>query len=182
MNLTDIFKKYIRTKDSGLLSIKIEGDNHLLKLYFERGEVVSISLGGCKNDECLKKMNKVIPVEYSFIKGVKPPARAVIPLTEKIMELTGITIPESGSETLHSGRNNNIIQPQMVTDLEEGFIEMIGPIGKMIIDNVFSEISYTRENPMPQGDYSHLLKVLTKKLPVLQQALFSNKYRLGMEE
>ncbi len=182
MNLSDIFRKYIRTKDSGLLSIKIEGDNHLLKIYFERGEVVSISLGGCKDEECLKRLNRVIPSEHFFIKGLKPPTSAVIPLTEKIMELTGIIIPESGSETLHSDRNNNIIQPQIVTDLEKGFIEMIGPIGKMIIDNVFSEISYTRGNPMPQGDYSHLLKALTKKLPVLQRALFSDKYRLGIEE
>lgn len=181
MNLTDIFKKYIRTKDSGLLSIKIEGDNHLLKLYFERGEVVSISLGGCKNEECLKKMNKVIPVEYSFIKGVKPPAKTDLPLTERLMELSGISIPELGSELLSTGIDTAIL-PQTVTALEEEFIDMIGPIGKMIMDNTFSEISYRRGNSMSVGDYSILLDTLVKELPSRQRSMFSEKYRKEIEE
>lgn len=181
MNLTDIFKKYIRTKDSGLLSIKIEGDNHLLKLYFERGEVVSISLGGCKNDECLKKMNRVIPVEYSFIKGVKPPAKTDLPLTERLMELLGIANagPVSG---IQSQGIDTSIQPQTVTVLEEEFIDMIGPIGKMIIDNAFSEISYRRGNPMPEDDYSLLLETIVKELPASQRSMFSEKYRKEIEE
>jgi hypothetical protein len=181
VNLTDIFKKYIRTKDSGLLSIKIEGNNHLLKVYFERGEVVSISLGGCKNEECLKKINRIIPVEYFFIKGVKPPAKTDLPLTERLMELSGITIPGSVSEVLSMGMDTSI-RPQTVTALEEEFIDMIGPIGKMIIDNTFSEISYRRGNQMSVGDYSILLDTLVNELPGRQRTMFSEKYRNEIEE
>lgn len=167
--------------DSGLLSIKIEGESHLLKVYFDRGEVTSISIGTCKNEECLKRLNNVIPIEYSFIKGVPPPTRTGLPLTEKIMELSGIAIAESSPE-LPSAAQGASIQPQMVADLEEGFVEMIGPIGRIIIDNVFSEISYKRGNPMLAEDYSYLLKTLIEELPVRQQTLFSEKYRKNIEK
>lgn len=181
MNLIDILKRYIRKNDSGLLSIKIEGDSHLLKIYFERGEVVSISLGGCKDEECLKRLNKVIPVEHSFIKGVKPPARADSPMTERLMELLGIPFFDSGPEARATGRDI-AIQPQTVAAVEEDFIDTIGPIGKMIVDNIFSEISYRRGNPMAEGDYSIFLDTILKELPSRQRSLFNEKYRMETEE
>ncbi|MBI3378103.1 MAG: hypothetical protein HY035_06865 [Nitrospirae bacterium] len=179
MNLSDIITKYIRTKDSGLLSIKVEGESHLLKIYFGSGEVVSLNLGTCKDEECLKKLDSIVPLEHFFVRGVKPPTKSSTPLTEKLIAHTGMSAMEvdAGIPSTH-GVN---IQPSVITDVEEEFIDLIGPIGKMIVDNIFSEISSSRGKPMPSEDYSYLLESLIKELPAKQQEAFRAKYRRGIK-
>ncbi len=177
MDLSDIIKKYLRTKDSGLLSIKIEGDSHLLKIYFEHGEVVFLTHGICKNEDCLKKLSALVPVEHFFLRGVKSPTTSKAPLTGRLIELTGMGDVELSVETMPPSPGLNI-QPHRITAVEEEFIELIGPIGKMIVDNLFSEISYSRGNPMPSEDYSYFLASLIKELPAQQQSSFSGKNKI----
>lgn len=178
MNLLDIIKRYLRIKDSGLLSIKVEGESHLLKIYLDKGEVVSLSLGNCKDDECLKRLEGLVPVEHFFMRGVRSPSPSKVPLTERLAALSGMGDSELIVETMPPSRGVDI-PPEAITAMEEGFIELIGPIGRMMIDNVFSEVSYKRGNPMSSEDYSYLLESLIKELPAQQQALFSERYGMG---
>jgi hypothetical protein len=178
MNLLDIIKRYLRIKDSGLLSIKVEGESHLLKIYLDNGEVVSLSLGSCKDDECLKRLEGLVPVEHFFMRGVRSPSPSKVPLTERLAALTGTGDSESvaGPMTPIPGLN---IKPETIAALEEEFIDLIGPIGRMMIENIFSELSYKRGNPMSSEDYSYLLESLIKELPAQQQALFGERYGMG---
>lgn len=175
MNLSNIFKKHLKARDSGLLSIKIEGENHLLKIYLEKGEVVAISCGTYKNEDCLKKLNAIVPLEHFFLEGVKPPITSSIPLTDKLLEIIGAIDFKINIETPSNTGTN--IQPETITALEEEFIDLIGPIGKVLIDNIFSEISYSRGEPMPLEYYSYLLESLIKELPSHLQTSFSEKYK-----
>lgn len=178
MNLPDILRKYLRIKDSGLLSIKLDGESHLLKIYLENGEVVSLSLGTCKNEECLKQLNNVTPLEHSFLKGVKPHVQAKEPLTRKIFEIAGIADAEIKAKGT-SDSSGISIQPQKVIAVEENVVEIIGPIGKIIVDKIFSKLSYSRGNTMSAEDYSYLLELLMKELPAEEQTSFIEKYRKG---
>ena len=176
MNLSDIIARYMRLKDLGVLSVRIEGESHLLKIYIDAGGVSSLSLGACKNEECLKRMNGLTCLEHFFVKGVKSPAPSKLPLTARLMELLGIDDSELSAETMPSNPGVNI-QPLVITDVEEEIIDLIGPIGKMIVDNIFSEISYRRGNSMPSEDYYYLLESLIKELPVQQKTSFSEKFK-----
>ncbi|PKL52277.1 MAG: hypothetical protein CVV37_02185 [Nitrospira bacterium HGW-Nitrospira-1] len=172
MHIPDIIKKCLRVKDSGLLSIKIEGDSHLLKIYLDNGEVVALSLGLCKNEDCLKKLNGAVALDHSFLKGVKSPMPANVPLTPKLIELIGGS-SDAGlmAEAIPSSPGVNI-RPQIIASLEEEFIGLIGPIGKMLVDNIFSKISYSRGNSMQAEDYSYLLESIKKELPDQEQVSF----------
>ncbi len=178
MNLPDILRKNLRIKDSGLLSIKLDGESHLLKIYLENGEVVSLSLGTCKNEDCIKRLHTVVPLDHSFLKGAKSPATANVPLTQKIIEITGTN--DSGSKAEGIPVNPGVtIKPQTIAAVEENVVEIIGPIGKMIVDKIFSKLSYSRGNTMSAEDYSYLLELLMKELPAEEQTSFIEKYRKG---
>ncbi len=176
--LSPLIGKYLRSKDTGLLAIKIEGESHLLKICFDGGEIVSLNLGACKNEECLRKLDGVVPVEHSFLPGMKPTTPAQAPLTEKIIAIIGTAGSEAVAEPAPS-RPGVAVQPQTVKAVEEEFIELIGPIGKMISDTVFAGLSYSRGNPMPFGDYSRLVDLFAKELPDQHQASFVAKHRKG---
>lgn len=175
MNLSDIINIYIRTKDSGLLSIKAEGESFLLKIYFEAGEVVFLNLGTCKNEECFKKLESIVPLAHFFLRNMASPTKSSTPLTEKLIAHTGMSDMKVDAGIPSTPGVN--IQPHVITNVEEEFIDLIGPIGKMISDNIFSEISYRRGSPMPSEDYSHLLASLIKELPAEQQEAFRAKQR-----
>lgn len=181
MNLPDILRKYLRSKDSGLLSIKLDGESYLLKIYLENGEIVSLSHGTCKNEECIKKLHAVVPIDHSFMKGAKSPTTANVPLTQKIIELIGVNNAGSKAERI-SSNPGVAIKPQIIAAVEENVVEIIGPIGKMIVDNIFNRVSYSRGNSMPAEDYDYLLEHLIKELPAQEQASFIAKHRKGQLE
>jgi hypothetical protein len=175
MMIPSQIKKHLRTKASGLLSIRLEGESHLLKIYIEKGEIVSLSLGTYKNEDCLDKLDGVVPIEHFFVRGAKSPIISSIPLTEKLTELSWMANSETNVKI--SSSHGVSIQPQIIASLEEEFIGIIGPIGRIFVDNIFSEISYSRGKPMSSEDYSYFLENIIKELPVNQQASFSEKYK-----
>lgn len=172
MGLAEIVKLYVIKAESGVLSVKLKDEPHLLKVYMERGEIVYVTLGTLKNEECFSRLKNAVPVEYFFLKGVTPPNRIEGGCTEKLIEALGL----SSAEALKASTGLTV-SPQDVQRLEADFIDLIGPIGKLIIDDLFSKIAYTRGNPMAQEDYKMLVDSLTKELPVSEQGKFSLKYK-----
>ncbi len=173
MGLAEIIKLHVTKADSGVLSVKLKDEPHLLKVYIDRGEVVYVTLGTLKNEECFSRLKNAVPVEYFFLKGVTAPHRVEGGCTEKLIEALGLL----SAEALKASTGVTV-SPQDVQRLEAEFIELIGPIGKLIIDDLFSKIAYTRGNPMTQGDYLMLVDSLTKELPASEQGRFSSKYKI----
>ncbi len=177
MKLGDIFRRYLsREKEAGLLSIKFDGIEHLFKMYIdEKGEVVYLTFGTCKNEECLDKIKGLKPLEHFFLKGVKPPSISGVPLTERVMSITGIDTISSTSE----GRSEiEDIPPETIKRIEDDFVDIIGPIGRVIIDNLYSSFSYKKGDRMRSDDFTTFMESLIKELPPSEQARFKTKYKM----
>ncbi len=173
MGLAEIIKLYVTKAESGVLSVKLKDEPHLLKVYLDKGEVVYVTLGTLKNEECFLRLKNTVPVEYFFLKGVTPPHKVEGGCTEKLIEALGLP----SAEALKASTGVTM-PPQNVQRLEAEFIELIGPIGKLIIDELFSKIAYSRGNPMPQENYIMLVDALAKELPASEQGRFSSKYKI----
>lgn len=173
MGLAEIIKQYLRKGDSGVLSVKLQDETHLLKVYIENGEVVYVTLGTLKNDECFSRLKNALPVEHFFLKGVKPPQKIEGGCTEKLIEALGLPSGES-----LEAKTGVMVPAEDVRKLEADFIELIGPIGKLIIDELFSKIAYSRGNPISEEEYRMLVESLSKELPVSEQGRFRTKYKI----
>lgn len=173
MGLAEIIKQYLRKGEPGVLSIKLRDETHLLKIYIENGEVIYVTLGNLKNDECFARLKNALPVEHFFLKGVKAPQKIEGGCTEKLIEALGL--PSAESLKTKAG---TMVPAEDVQRLEKEFIELIGPIGKMILDDIFSKIAYSRGNPMAEDEYRMLVESLTEELPASQQEKFRSKYKI----
>ncbi len=177
MNLGDIFKRYLmREKESGMLSIKFDGVEYLFKMYInENCEVVYMTFGTYKNEECLDKIKGLKPSEHFFLKGVKPPSISGVPLTERVMNIIGIDAISSTAEGIPERED---ILFETIKKVEDDFVDIIGPIGRVIIDNLYSSLSYKRGDKMRSDNFARFMESLIKELPPSEQTRFKAKYKI----
>ncbi|MDI6801530.1 MAG: hypothetical protein QMD01_05695 [Thermodesulfovibrionales bacterium] len=120
-----------------------------------------------------KKLNGIIPIEYTFVKGIKSSFPS-LPLTEKLLETLGSSF--NSHETDNIPYKGHYIPPERIRAVEEYLVELIGPIASIIMDNIFSDISYARENPMRSEDYTYLLNSMEKELSENQKVALRTRY------
>jgi len=183
MRLKQIVSPYKETKDSGLLSIKLEGQEHLLKMYFELGMIVGLSMGTMKNTACLSILGKCNPTEAVFMKGYKTPNFVVTDDTsidDRFQELFA-SYPVTGSITTTIKDVQTItVRAANLNKIEDEFINIMGPIGKMILDTTYADFGYLRGTDMPSSLYSQLIDRLKRELPSQHQPAFGAKYAMGL--
>ena len=171
---------YKEKKESGLLSVKVEGYEHLVKIYFELGTVVGLSMGLMKNESCLDALILCKPLGSSFIKGFKAP-EAVIAGKEdagKLEELFAL-YPVTGGITDGGKAPAVSVSADNILKLEKDFIDIMGPVGRMLIDAFYSEYSYKHGQDMPVPLYGQLLEKLRAELPGQHQSAFAAKNAIG---
>lgn len=183
MNLKKLVSLYKEKNDTGLLSIKVEGNEHLVKIYFELGLVVGLSIGTLKNDACLNILGKCKPTDATFMKGYKQPDFAAAGKAEIDGKLEGLlaSYPVTGGAAIAGGSAHTVsVKAADLHKLEEDFINFFGPIGKMIVDTVYAELGYNRGNDMPSPQYSLLIDRLKGELPAEHQSSFAAKFAIGL--
>jgi hypothetical protein len=179
MSLKKMVWPYKEKRESGLLSVRVEGYEHLVNIYFELGMVVGLSMGNLKNESCLDTLTQCKPLGATFIKGYKAPDFVVAKREEagKLEELFAL-YPVTGGKI--SGESVPVVSAANILKLEKDFIDIIGPIGKMLIDAFYSDNSYSRGQDMPSSLYSLLIEKLKEELPSQHQPTFAAKYAIGL--
>jgi hypothetical protein len=184
MSLKNLIKPYRAKRDTGLLSVKVEGNEHLVKIYFELGMVAGLTIGTLKNEACFNILGTCTPLGSTFLKGYKTPDFAASDhdaIDAKLEELFA-SYPVTGA--MKSDANNEQIEKRVKADnlvkLESDFINYIGPIGRMIIDTAYAEIGYVRGKDISAVHYSLLIDRLQGELPDEHHSVFAAKYAMGL--
>jgi hypothetical protein len=181
MSLKKMVWPYKEKRESGLLSVKVEGYEHLVNIYFELGMVVGLSMGNMKNESCLDTLTQCKPLAATFIKGYKAPDFVVAKREEagKLEELFAL-YPVTGGKTTGENASTVSVSASNILKLEKDFIDIIGPIGKMLIDTFYADNGYSRGQDMPSSLYSQLIEKLKEELPSQHQPTFAAKYAIGL--
>jgi hypothetical protein len=171
---------YKEKRESGLLSVKVDGYEHLVKIYFEHGTVVGLTMGNMKNESCLDALILCKPLAATFISGFKTPDFAVAGKEDagKLEELFAL-YPVTGGRTNGGKASAVSVSADNILKLEKDFIDIIGPIGRIFIDAFYSEYSYKHGQDMPAPLYSQMLEKLGAELPGQHQAAFASKNAVG---
>jgi hypothetical protein len=183
MGLKKLIKPYKEKKDSGLLSVKVEGSEHLVKIYFELGMIAGLSIGTLKNEDCFNILCDCRPMEASFIKGYKTPdfvSADKATINDKFEQLLSSSYPVTGASLSAEERPQRVVSAESLLKLEEDFINVIGPIGRMIIDTAYIDLGYSRGKDMPSSLYSRFIERLRGELPDQHQRTFAVKYAIGL--
>lgn len=179
-SLKKMVRTYKESKHSGLLSVKVDGNDYLVKIYFELGMIVGMSMGALKNESCLNELNKCKLVNATFIKNCKVPSFTTVGKVEinhKLEEFFGFSpvtgLPTPGKET--HAINTSI---EHLQQLEKDVTEILGPISKLLIDSIYADIGYSHDKEMSPLLYSQLIDRLKRELPSEHQSVFAAKYTI----
>ena len=184
MSLVKLVLPYKQKKDSGLLTVKVEGYDNLLKIYFHLGMVAGLSIGTLKNEDCFKVLDKCKPVGATFMKGYKAPdfvAADNKEINNRFDQLIA-SYPVTGGTSTGAGAaaQTKLVKADDLLKLEHDVIDIMGPVGKMIIENLYAELGYKQGTDMTSPVYSQLLDKIREELPSQHQSTFSAKYAIGL--
>jgi hypothetical protein len=173
---------YKEKRETGLLSVKVDGYEHLVKIYLDLGMVVGLSMGNMKNESCLDTLAQCRPLGSTFLRGFKVPDYAVAEKEDaaRLEELFTL-YPVTGGKTAGEKAPAASVSADKIRKLEQEFIDLIGPIGTIFIEAFYSEYSYRRGQDMPAHLYSQLFDQLRTELPSQYQAAFAAKNAIRLD-
>ncbi len=172
MSLTPIFKRHLLKGKTGQLVIKFAGDEQLCKVYVEDGNAVYMSMGNRNPDETIGYIVDKEPEGAKFIVGVSPVKRLDEPLNDKLLMVSGDG--ESASQSIQV--EVDAVSSQKVDSLVDDFIDIVGPLGVVLSENIISDIGYIRGTQMSGESYSVLLSALFEEVPAERKNEFKNRH------
>ncbi len=173
MNLSTIFKRYLSGRETGQLVVKFAEVEHLCKVSIDSGQAVYITLGIMGPEETLTFIANKAPVQANFIIGVPPRKRLDTPLNDALLALAAhLPGAEAPVPALVKGK----VSPQTVEEAIEHFIDIVGPLGKVIAENITTRISYTHGQEMDGENFSMLLMKLHDEVPEPQRKDFLGRH------
>ena len=166
MDLATAFQKYAQ-KGDGQLILKFSALENLCKISVEAGEAVYIKLGNMDPEKALDFISGKEPVDVSFIKGFVPKKKLPKPITDKILSggSGGGVQPVSVHARTESMTEGEQVSPRNVNRTINAFVDIVGPLGVVLIENLLKKIGYTKDGPMPADDYAFMLDELYKDIP-----------------
>jgi len=166
-------RSYLTKGKTGQIIIKFKGEAHLCKLYVEDGEVIYLSCGRRSGEEVLNSLSSAEIEAVNFIEGIKPPKRLDKPVTSAVLEkLENILTTVSPVEEVSVEK----VESSKVDALIEDFIDIVGPLGTVIVDNALKDLGYSRGQDMDGGSFSKLVQILADEIPEQQRPQFKAKY------
>lgn len=172
MRFGSILKKYLLMGRTGQLVVKFAGEEYLCKIYIDDGNAVQISMGSRKPHDILSHITEKEVEGANFIEGVLPLKRLDEPLNDKLFMLVGT---EKVTRTSDSVAVEGVVTAKKVDALLDNFIDIVGPLGIVIADKVFSNLGYSKGSEMGSEDYSVLFSSLLDDVPENKKMDFRKK-------
>jgi len=175
VKLGPILKSYLGTDSTGQLVIKFAGEAYLCKVNIADGDATYISMGHKTPDETMEYIADKGIEGVDFIEDFCPSKECNGILNDRLLSLLqDRDIPANAANF-----NINVSEPvssKKIDELIADFIEIVGPLGTVIINNSFSNLGYVKGNKMDGGDYSTLLYILLNEIPDEKKNEFKKRY------
>jgi hypothetical protein len=166
VELASVFRRYAQ-EGTGQLALKFADIAHLCKVDIENGEAVFIKLGLLSPEASLAKISGKPLLEANFIKGFKVRKRLPQPITE---QLISEALGEDKSSDVFTSVKSKIssgqfVSAQNISKMINHYVDIVGPLGVVMMENYLKAINYTQGCEMDSNDYSDLMNKVLGDLP-----------------
>lgn len=171
MDLATAFQKYAHN-ENGQLILQFSGTEHLCKISIEDSEAVNIIFGRLGVDESIEFATSHTIAEVSFIKGFIPKKKLPVPITDRLF---GVSANKTSKENLvvqKTFSSGEQIPSTKINKVINGYVDIVGPLGVVVLENVLKKLNYTRNTSMPADDYNLLVEKLVMDVPEDMQPEF----------
>ncbi|WP_321531627.1 hypothetical protein [uncultured Desulfuromonas sp.] len=174
MDLASVFRKFA-AEGTGQLALKFADTTHLCKISIENGEAVYIKLGTLSPEETLAEIAGKELIEANFIKGFSPRKRLESPITAQLVgEESGDVSSNVSSETRHIVTSS--IPGDVVLRLMNDYIDIVGPLGVVIVEKFIKTTGYVRGEAIDAAIYTALLEQLLIDIPESMREEFQSNH------
>ena len=177
MDLASVVRRYI-AEGTGQLALKFADTTHLCKVNIEDGEAVFIKLGLLSPEETLAMVNGKVLLEANFIKGFKTRKRLPEPITSQLL---GAGVNDETSPTADSSKGTIatgvMVAAQDVSKMINHYIDIVGPLGVVMMENYVKSIDYVQGQNMNSNNYNELLSNVLLDLPEAFREEFQQTHR-----
>jgi hypothetical protein len=168
LQLADAIKQHLNSKETGLLSVKIKGGQHLLKVYFVQGQVTNLQFGMSRNNECFRVLDTPDVESMHFMKDVRSPVQG-----SDTNGLTQTLCSHLGNPGLtRQGSSDALVKPDKVAQTVNDFIAIVGPIGQIALSELYDKLGHRLGDPMPGDNFFQFVTQLAAELPERHRAAY----------
>jgi hypothetical protein len=171
VDLATAFQKYARG-ENGQLILKFSETDHLCKISIENGEAVYIKLGNMELEDILEFIVSRDPIEISFIKGFLPKKKLPSPITDRILRRVEGRSSDYEVEVEREYSSGEVVSVAKVNKAINKYVDMVGPLGAVMLENILKKLDYTKNTSMPADDYAFMVNELVKDVPEGMRAEF----------
>lgn len=183
MNLCDLLKKSLASQETGQLVVKFEGVTNLCKISINKGQAVFIQLGTMGPGETLDYITDKTPVQANFIPGVPPRRQLDSPLNDTLCAIVEMQSDMSAAE----GRDQPVpeirvsspdeqIPSEQISAIISDFIDLVGPLGKVLVEKALGRMGYQKDQPVGKSDYLRFIQNIAEEIPEGDRQKFLKKY------
>lgn len=174
-NLADIISEVSGSGATGILTLSMNKDTSLFKIFFKSGKVYHITHGACKDRECLATMSEQPFNQGSFLPGAHVDMKDVsfIPLDEVIAAVRkaskmiewggrGDGVAKSSGQAVNA---TAAVAPAVIGRIEEELLNMVGPIAPMVLANAYDACSLKQGTTLTKPEFQRFLIKISDQLP-----------------
>lgn len=179
MKASDILRQHMNRGDSGALIIGLIGEPHRLRIFVQDGAVTAFSLGLLKGRDCLERLTEAAADFLFFAPGLSSFGRcddsectALLTTLETVIHVgqTGSSYSPIIRDGSHSGGALSL------TAIENDVIRIMGPIGKLLVDEALRKIKCDRQSILAKPKSIAFVRMLAEELPKEESQSFIEKY------
>ncbi len=177
MDLGEVLKTYLSDDQQGQLVIKFVGENHLCKISVENGQAIYLTLGTMGPTDALDAMVGKVAEWSNFIKGLPARKRLDEPINQLLLDIAGATPPTEGEAAQaaeiggEATPENKIviegaeIDAARISTVTNQFIDLVGPFGTILIENICSDLAHTDGASMNAATFTRFIAALSAEIP-----------------
>jgi Domain of unknown function (DUF4388) len=174
-NLTFILRDLSQQQATGRLLVKLPGS--LASIYLKLGDIVHATLGVKKGPEALSMILLALPESSEFRAHLSAPETTIQGTLESLLRSSPNTSTPSTSTptaanpkpaqtlpnpTTTSPASNEAVPTGFMSDLSKMLIEIMGPIGSIVLDDALADLKLASN--MPKGNVQSLLGEINSQL------------------
>jgi Domain of unknown function (DUF4388) len=188
-NLTFILRDLSQQQATGRLLVKLPGS--LASIYLKVGDIVHATLGVKKGPEALSMILLALPESSEFRANLSAPEMTIQGTLESLLRSGSSTSTPSTSSPqaaanpkpaqtlpnpiITSPASNEAVPAGFMSDLSKLLIEIMGPIGSIVLDDALADLKLASNLPKDSvqsllGEINSQLKSPTRQQPFQQKS------------
>lgn len=189
MTLIQAFNEHLVKGHQGQLVIKFAGDVHLCKILVEDGIAVHIAHGRLTPQLILDSLPGKVVEWANFIAGYPVRKKVDFPLHSKLLAAVenqpsvaqhqpaapSATMSQISEPALPSG--GEMVSAEKVAAAIDGFIDVIGPLGTLLADNVAASLNLSSDTAMSESIFDRFVLALAAEMPDAERGAFLDRFK-----